>query len=249
MSLAVQLRRGKGPFWSRAKRLIRAALSVHLPVVGVTKLMFGWLYRLHVALRESLICARRFFWCEPLFRSQCERVGQRFQMEQLPYIVGHGAIVLGDNVRLSGKPSICFLNRWSAPRLAIGDDTFIGHGCSFNVGSAITIGNHCYLAAGVSISTHDGHPLDAARRRAGEPPSRESIQAVTIGNDVWIGAGAVILKGASIGDRSVVGARAVVTRPVPPDVVVAGNPARIVKYSNRADGVDDVPPHHTAVSQ
>jgi maltose O-acetyltransferase len=73
-------------------------------------------------------------------------------------------------------------------------------------------------------------PLDAERRRAGEPSPPESVRPVVIGNDVWIGTGAVILKGVTVGDRSVIAARAVVTRDVRPDAVVAGNPARVVKY-------------------
>ncbi len=52
----------------------------------------------------------------------------------------------------------------------------------------------------------------------------------TIGNDVWIGSGALILSGASIGDGAVVAAHSVVTKPVPPYAIVAGNPARVVKY-------------------
>ena len=54
-------------------------------------------------------------------------------------------------------------------------------------------------------------------------------------HDVWIGAGAVVLKGVTIGDRAVVGAHAVVTKDVPPDTVVAGNPARVVKDLPRSN--------------
>ena len=64
---------------------------------------------------------------------------------------------------------------------------------------------------------------------SGEPTPPEGIRPVTIGDDVWIGANALILKGVSIGDRAIVGAGAVVTKDVAADVVVAGNPARVVK--------------------
>jgi maltose O-acetyltransferase len=58
------------------------------------------------------------------------------------------------------------------------------------------------------------------------------VRPVRIGDDVWIGTGAVILKGVTIGARAIVGAGAVVNRDVPPDVIVAGNPARVVKNLN-----------------
>jgi maltose O-acetyltransferase len=152
-------------------------------------------------------------------------------MEQLPYLTGKGRIVIGDRVRLSRKPSIGFSNRFDAlPELTIGDNTFIGHLCSFNIARKVTIGNHCLLAASARIYDVDAHPLDAARRRANEPFPVENNEPVFIGDDVWVGTGALILKGVTIGSRSIVGAGAVVTRDVPPDVVVAGNPARIIKH-------------------
>lgn len=231
MSLSVKIRRGEGPFWGLLKRLARGLLHLRLPVVGPTRVLFAALYSLHVGIREGLIWALRFFWYEPLFRSQCVRVGDRFQMEQLPYLTGKGSIVIGDGVRLSGKPSIGFSNRFHAlPTLEIAEGTFIGHNCSFNAANSIRIGKHCLLAGGVSVRDFDGHPLDAALRRAHQPTPPEGVRPVVIGDDVWVGAGAVIMKGVTIGDRAIVGAAAVVTRDVPADTVVAGNPARIVKW-------------------
>ena len=231
MSLVAKLRRGEGTLWGTLKRAAKAALTAHLPVNALTRPAFGLLYRLHVAARGGLAWAARFFWNEPLFRSQCESVGPGLRMEQLPYVQGRGRIVLGSRVRLSGKSSVTFGRRRPGapePTLTVGDGTFVGHACGFNVGGAITIGTNCLLATGVLIYDQDGHPLDAARRRAGEPSPPESVVAVTLGDDVWVGSGAVILKGVTVGDRSVVAARSVVTKDVPPDTVVAGNPARIV---------------------
>jgi acetyltransferase-like isoleucine patch superfamily enzyme len=230
MSIAIKIRRGQGPVWGSLKWLARKALHFHIPVFGLTRPLFALLYRGHVLGREGLIWALRFFWYEPLFRSQCASVGEGFQMEKLPYITGQGRITLGAGVRLSGKPSIGFSNRHRAsPELCVGDDTFIGHDCSFGIAFSVRIGKHCYLAGGVSVRDHDGHPLDALLRRAKEPTPAEGIKPVVIGDDVWVGAGALIMKGVTVGDRAVVGAGAVVTKDVPPDTVVAGNPARVVK--------------------
>jgi serine acetyltransferase len=230
MGIAANIRRGQGPFWGGVKRLARAVLHWHIPVGPLTRPLFRMLYGLHVAVREGVIWAARFFWFEPLFRSQCVSVGDDFQMESLPYLAGKGRIVVGRGVRLSGKSSFGFSNRLNdLPELLIGDGTFIGHACSFSVASSVRIGRHCLLAGGVRVYDVDGHPYDAARRRANEAFPAENSKPVVIGDDVWIGAQATIVKGVTIGSRSIVGTGAVVTSDVPPDVVVAGNPARVVK--------------------
>ncbi len=230
MSLTAKIRSGKGPFWGTLKALARGLLLAHVPVGPLTRPLFGALYRVHVGVRAFFRWAVRFFWYEPLFRSQCHAIGKGFEMEKLPAMSGRGRLVIGDRVWLSGKPAFQFSNRVHAdPELVIGNDTFIGYGCIIHVASSVRIGAHCLLARGIEVADFDGHPLDAERRRANDPPRVDEVRPVVIGDDVWIGARAIILKGVTIGDRSVVGAAAVVTRDVPADVVVAGNPARIVK--------------------
>ncbi|HEX5446007.1 MAG TPA: acyltransferase [Pirellulales bacterium] len=227
-SLAPNLRRLAKPWVRRLRR-------AHLPVVGPLRWWFRGCYALHVAAREAIALACKVCWYEPLWRSQCAAVGRNFQMEQLPYLFGRGRIVIGSNVRLSGKSNVIFTDgRGDLPELRIGDGTFVGHNCRLTIAASMTIGRHCLIAGGVTIADNDGHPLDAQRRRRNEPMTAASIRAVSIGDDVWIGNGAQVLKGVTIGDRSIVGAGAVVARDVPPDVVVAGNPARIVKQLSSA---------------
>ena len=241
MNLMVKLRRGEGPFWGTLKAFVLRILRFHIPVVGVLRPLFGFLYGVHVFFRVLFATLGRFFWSEPLFRSQCVRVGTGFKMEHLPFIVGTGRISLGDEVVFGGKPVFIFGNRGPrTPELVVGDHTFIGHNVCFSVSDSIRIGNHCLIASDVQLSDYDGHPVDADRRRAGDPTPPENIRPIVIGNDVWIGTNALILKGVEIGDRSIVGAGAVVARDVPPDVVVAGNPARIVKHLRASDSSDTV---------
>lgn len=91
----------------------------------------------------------------------------------------------------------------------------------------VTIGDHVMVGPQVGIYTAT-HPLDFRLRRPG-PDYGEYGKPVTIGDDVWIGGHAVINPGVTIGSRSVVASGAVVTKDVPDDVAVGGNPARIIK--------------------
>lgn len=234
-----KLREGKGPVWGPLKRLARGLLSVHVPVAGPTRALFRLGYRVHVLAREGGLWALRFCWFEPLFRSQCVSVGPGFRMEQLPYIAGNGRIVVGRDVCLSGKSSILFCDRYGRPpELVIGDGSFVGHGCGFHIGSAVRVGRHCLLAGGVQVFDLDGHSLSAADRRAGQPTPADDVHPVEIGDDAWVGSGALILKGVKVGERSVVAARSVVTRDVPPDTIVAGNPARVVRTLSPAESAE-----------
>lgn len=238
MGLTTKLRRGEGPFWGRLKRLVLALLTLHIPAGGLARPLCIAAYGLHVAAREGLAWVLRFFYFEPLFRGQCESIGRGLRMEQLPYLTGRGRLVVGDRVRLSGRPSFTFGNRLhEMPMIVLGEGTFIGHECSIRASDSVRIGRHCLLAGGVIVTDYDGHPLDAKRRRLGEPTPSEQVRPVTIGDDVWIGQRAIILKGVTIGSRSVIGAGAVVVRDIPPDCVAGGNPARVVR--NLCGGGDE----------
>jgi len=123
-------------------------------------------------------------------------------------------------------------------RCIIGDYTLL-NGALIMCEEEITIGSHCLISWNVGIADSDFHPLDPAKRKrdamalnpllGSRSRPRIPTEPVHIGNNVWIGMGAIILKGVSIGTNSVVGAGAVVSRSVPANVVVAGNPAKIVK--------------------
>jgi len=218
MSWGEKLRRGEGPFWGALKSAAKSVLAFHIPTGGPLRPLFRGLYRVHVAVRETWVWSRRFFWNEPLFRSRCESVGVGFRMEELPYMGGRGRISIGFNNRGD-----------SLPELSIGARTFIGHQTGFNVARSIRIGKHCYIASGVSIVDQDGHPIDAHARRSGQPTPSDGIAPVVIEDDVWIGFHAIILKGVTIGARSIVAAGAIVSKDVPPDSIVGGNPARVIK--------------------
>jgi acetyltransferase-like isoleucine patch superfamily enzyme len=112
--------------------------------------------------------------------------------------------------------------------------------CVFMTGAAIAVGAFCSIGPEVRILAGSEHitsrattfPLNALLFEGSGDNSMDAIDrgTTTIGNDVWIGLGAIVLSGISVGDGAVIGAGAVVSRSVPPYAVVAGNPARLLRY-------------------
>jgi len=102
-----------------------------------------------------------------------------------------------------------------------GRNLFVNYDCIFLDVAPIDIGDDVQIAPAVQLYTAT-HPIDPAVRRSG----LESGRPIRIGNNVWIGGGAIVLPGVTIGDDAVIGAGSVVTRDVPAGAVVVGNPAR-----------------------
>jgi maltose O-acetyltransferase len=107
--------------------------------------------------------------------------------------------------------------------IELGERVFFNFNCVVLDVCRVRIGDFklCGPAAQIVTATH---PLDAGLRR-----KQEFGKPVDIGADVWIGAGALILPGVTIGDRAVIGAGSVVTRDIPADVLAAGNPCRVLR--------------------
>lgn len=108
--------------------------------------------------------------------------------------------------------------------IKVGKRFFANHNCVILDANKVDIGDYVMIGPNVQIAAAC-HPLNAQERREG----LEFSKPIKIEDDVWIGASAIILPGVTIGKGSVIGAGSVVTKDVPPDVVVAGNPAKIIK--------------------
>jgi Acetyltransferase (isoleucine patch superfamily) len=149
-------------------------------------------------------------------------------------------IISGPNIRIGH--SFTAIGEWHSP-VQIGvwgrdfgqGEIVIGNACLMSPGSRISasdeviLGDGCMMANGSFITDSDWHGLyDRVNRD-------EKIMPVHLGNNVWLGDHAIVLKGVKIGDNSIVAAGAVVTHDVPPNVVVAGNPAKVVKQLDTAE--------------
>jgi len=140
-------------------------------------------------------------------------------LDERPALLKQGLGAVGDNVAIRA-PFYCDYGY----NIRVGDGVFMNFGCVILDVVEVTIGPATAIGPGVQILTAD-HPRDPALRRTG----LESGKPIHIGANVWIGGGAIILPGVTIGDDAVIGAGAVVTRDVAPGATVVGNPARVVK--------------------
>ncbi|MCE9665312.1 sugar O-acetyltransferase [Halomonas sp. M5N1S17] len=108
--------------------------------------------------------------------------------------------------------------------ISLGERVFFNFNCVILDVAVVTIGNHVMFGPNVQVYTAT-HPLDAEQRRSG----LEAAKPITIGDDVWIGGGAILCPGVTIGARSVIGAGSVVTKDIPEDVFAGGNPCRMIR--------------------
>lgn len=139
--------------------------------------------------------------------------------------IGNSAIFLAywrsNRVGLSGP---VLLTTMGDGVIEIGDD-FGASAVVISSRSKVTIGNHVMLGGNVRIFDHDFHSMDAVRRRSADDCEECETKPVVLGDDVFIGADAIVLKGVTLGDRVIVGAGSVVTKSFPSDVTIAGSPA------------------------
>jgi acetyltransferase-like isoleucine patch superfamily enzyme len=133
-----------------------------------------------------------------------------------------GSITLLNHVKLSKGVTIhCY-----GGKVSIGSQTFLGPNVIIYGHGNVSIGNDCLIAMGCKIiSSNHEITLKHNNIRNGDIIKK----AITIGDDVWLGADAIVLAGVTIGDGCVIGAGAIVTKSLPPYTIAMGNPAKAIK--------------------
>ena len=162
---------------------------------------------------------------------QALNVSQESQAVERRHILGQLFGKGGDSVWMQ-PPFYCDYG----VHIELGERVFFNFNCVVLDVCRVRIGDFTLFGPAVQIYT-PMHPFDAALRR-----QQEFGKPVEIGNDVWVGGGAIILPGVRIGSRAVIGAGSVVTRDVPDDVFAAGNPCRVIRALDPGCGRDAANP-------
>ena len=177
------------------------------------------------------------------FRLHGIKIGTNPTVSNKVYLYIAGKVTIGDNFKFSSGDNINPICRnirgtifCQCRETSIGNNVAISSSCLW-AKKRIKIGNNVNVGGDTLIMDTDAHPHDYLQRR---PEFIESVGSlkyidkipsapITIEDDVWIGARCIILKGVTIGARSIIAAGSVVTKDIPADVVAGGNPCRVIK--------------------
>ncbi|MFH0710696.1 MAG: acyltransferase [Pseudomonadota bacterium] len=201
-------------------------------ILNISVLFLSWLYPYRVLQYAKTL----FFYKIYTFAIQRQFKSAGINLSVNPYLILHGAehIVIGNNVSIQSRCWIgahdeYFGYRYS-PILIIGNNVTINFNCHIACINSITIGNDTLISSNVLISDHThGETNCNAFHGIRRTQPLVSKGAIVIGNNVWIGEKASILPGVCIGDNTIIGANAVVTKNIPANCIAAGNPAKIIR--------------------
>lgn len=164
--------------------------------------------------------------------SDCKRVIGKPLLCHPLLMKGNGRIIFGKNVQMGVIFAPNYYTHYSyfevrneSSEIIIGDNVAISNSFSIECCSKVVIGNNVLIGDKCSIIDNDGHHLDFNKRKDGIPNSKE----VYISPNVFIGSNVIILKGVIIGENSIIGNGSIVTKNIPKNVIVAGNPAKIIR--------------------
>jgi acetyltransferase-like isoleucine patch superfamily enzyme len=198
--------------------------------VPVIRPLHRTLYALHLAVQRLIRELTRILWYTPLFVSRLETPAPGLLLYGgMPQVIGNLRIRVGRGSRISGKTTFIGRSASAAPLLDIGDNVDIGWQSTISVGTRIEIGDNVRLAGKCMLAGFPGHPMDPADRAAGLPDTADQIGDIVLERDVWLATGVTVLAGVRVGAATVVAAGSVVTRDLPPGVLAAGVPARVIR--------------------
>ena len=155
---------------------------------------------------------------------EAQALGPRVRLWGVPAVENQGQLLIGDRVRLASGISTLQISVGPHGTLRIGDRVLINHGCSIGATKLVSIGDRCNIGSQCILIDNAFHEIDPERRDQ-QPDSAPVI----LEDNVWLAARVIVLPGVTIGKNTVVGAGSVVTRDLPPDVLAAGVPARVLR--------------------
>ncbi len=228
-SLRQKIKKSEDFPYNKLRKLYYSARKMEIPNTTLFRLFYKSVFDFFSFLKLVSYQCWHFIVIKPIFKSQTEKTGHSLVIEsKIPQIWNNPRIIVGNDVVLSGHTSFfgCpFVKERSL--IVIGDGSYIGYATTVAIGKQIKIGSNVKIAANCFIAGYYGHNTDPQKRLGNK--DEENIEEIVIEDNVWIGTNSKIMKNIRIGRNSIVSAGSVVIKDVPENVVVAGNPAKVVK--------------------
>jgi acetyltransferase-like isoleucine patch superfamily enzyme len=227
-SFILKVKRGDTPLLRALRAFARGVRNPQAPVLPqFLKPLLRSLYEFHYFVIQIVRLVLTAGYRHPLFQGRCASIGKNVAIDGLPFVNGHVEIHVGNNVHLGGRLDIHSGRFVDRPQLVIKDNAELGWNVRITVNREVVIEEFVRVSYDCRISDSDGHPREADLRRENAPVNPKDIREVRICRDAWIGNGAHIMKGVTIGEGAIVGANSVVITDVPPYSLVLGNPAEV----------------------
>lgn len=151
-------------------------------------------------------------------------VARTVRLTGKPFVINRGTMVIRDRVRLISNVATLELATEPGGVLDIGARCYINYGCSLAASKLVKLGADCHIGTHCILMDNDFHRLEPERRN-----ERPESKPIVLEDNVWLGGRVIVLAGVTIGEDSVIGAGSVVTRDIPPKVIAAGVPARVIR--------------------
>jgi acetyltransferase-like isoleucine patch superfamily enzyme len=184
--------------------------------------------RLHNMLRWGFVpLVARWLWLKARYRGRFQTDGLCFIRPGVKFEIGKDAIVrvgrwawIGDDTKVRAHEGV----------IEIGAKSVLGQECTLSCFQHISIGRECIIADRTMMIDFDHGVVDVERAIREQGIYKRDV---IVGHNVWIGYGACLLRGVTVGNNAVVGTSAVVTRDVPDDAVVGGSPAKLIRMREK----------------
>lgn len=214
----------------RAQRLFKLLKQLRACDLPTPKWWNRFLYLFSTSISSAVQTIVRVLIHTPAFKGRLSSHGKNLYLYGgLPFVSGPVDVSLGNNCRISGQTTFSGRVESRCTKLTIGNNVDIGWQSTIAVGSQVVIGDNVRIAGRAFLFGYSGHSLDPKLRAEGAGDLDCDIGEIVLEQDVWLGTNVTVCPGVTIGQGTIVGAGSVVTKSLPPQVVAAGNPAKIIR--------------------
>ncbi|GLT18916.1 acetyltransferase [Vibrio zhanjiangensis] len=221
------LKENPNPICRKLFCILKYIRACDLPTPSLLNKLISIIY---TGVTTSSSALMRVFIYTPAFKGRLATYGKRLYLfGGVPLITGPLKLVVGDDCRISGHTTFSGRPQSRAPELIIGNNVDIGWQTTIAVGKQVVISDNVRMAGRAFLFGYSGHSLNAEQRAAGAGDKDQDVGSIILEKDVWLGTNVTVCPNVTIGQGTIVGAGSVVTKSLPPFVVAAGNPARIVR--------------------